>query len=223
MNTHNQLNSSTSICTNTKWKLFYENIWPILDSAIYSFIPAILLSVFNFLIVISILRAAKERAKFRVFKTKASIGRLVSLSVKYPQEIMNTNNNIKRLSVPHFVFNQRLANKRISNKHINIEDCKNGRSSIQKFNKSEINLNKDINNNFITVKLLLITISFMFMTMPNGILKIIEKRNEENLLKQFAEILQYLNHCLNFLFYCISGRIFREEAKRLLSFTINKS
>jgi hypothetical protein len=57
------------------------------------------------------------------------------------------------------------------------------------------------------------------MTMPNGILKIVGKRNEDNLFKAFAEILQYLNHTLNFVFYCISGRVFRTEAKRLFNFT----
>jgi hypothetical protein len=214
----NQSNSSTNMCVNTKWKFFYEKIWPFLDSTIYSFIPSILLSVFNFLIVISLIRAAKERSKFRVFKTKSSIGRLISLSLKNPEEIMTTN-NIKRLSVPHCTLNHRLINKRISNKHINLEDCRLGRSSVQKFSKNETNLNKEFNNNFITAKLIFITISFMFMTMPNGILKIVGKRNEDNLFKAFAEILQYLNHTLNFVFYCISGRVFRTEAKRLFNFT----
>jgi hypothetical protein len=92
----------------------------------------------------------------------------------------------------------------------------------------------------LTVTLFLINISFMVMTMPAVILQIFFSKsniiywdmvkhfqNEEslkeeeylyyyNLLKAISELLQYLNHSTNFIFYCLSGKTFRDEVKEFL-------
>ena len=91
-----------------------------------------------------------------------------------------------------------------------------------------------ISNKKLTVMMFFINISFCIMSMPIVILQIYydTKRNEIfeqistnrtdskyiqnfynniDLLKAIAEILQYLNHSINFFLYIFSGKTFREE------------
>jgi hypothetical protein len=101
----------------------------------------------------------------------------------------------------------------------------------------------------LTITLFLVSISFFMMTMPMVVLQIIEaeyffqiadlkfqndtliynhilKLNQEidyfDLLKSIAELLQYLNHSINFILYVISGKTFRNETKKFLSRLIRK-
>ena len=45
--------------------IFYQTYWAYIDAAAYSFLPFTLLSTFNFLIVVFIIRAAKVRSKLK--------------------------------------------------------------------------------------------------------------------------------------------------------------
>ena len=45
-----------TICSNDKWFSFYEKVWMNIDATIYSFLPFILISVFNSSIVIILIR-----------------------------------------------------------------------------------------------------------------------------------------------------------------------
>jgi hypothetical protein len=121
------------------------------------------------------------------------------------------------------------------------------RSSINEtsilLNKKKLSMIKFIDKR-LTITLFLVSISFFMMTMPMVVLQIIEaeyffkivdlkfqndtllynhifKLNQEiyyfDLLKSIAELLQYLNHSINFILYVISGKTFRNETKTFLS------
>ena len=93
------------------------------------------------------------------------------------------------------------------------------------------------NNRRLTLVLFLINISFSAFTMPIVILQIIhqvrfneviklmldqELPTDEvvtfELLKAIFELLQYLNHSINFFLYCLSGSTFRQETISILSY-----
>lgn len=74
------------------------------------------------------------------------------------------------------------------------------------------------------VLVLLINVSFFAFTMPIVILQIVDLFNvvgHQNLLKEVAELLQYLNHSVNFFLYILSGKQFRNEAKKLIMSFLN--
>ena len=64
-----------------------------------------------------------------------------------------------------------------------------------------------------TVMLLTVSLAFVVLTGPICIRSIF--RNSRRLFYGITVILQYLNHCINGVLYCISGSRFRQELKDL--------
>ena len=81
------------------------------------------------------------------------------------------------------------------------------------------------NQTQITAMLLLVSVSFLLLTGPMGILLIVERyvwvpgtmkeKAVARLVHSVIDNLMYMNHAINFIFYCFSGRKFRTELKRM--------
>nr|QVK45796.1 G protein-coupled receptor [Proales similis] len=56
------------ICIDVVWSSFYERYWLYIDASIYSFIPSILLTIFNISIIRYLFKAAEESHKLKQFK-----------------------------------------------------------------------------------------------------------------------------------------------------------
>ena len=54
-------------CVDTIWHEFYEKYWLYIDASIYSFIPSILLIIFNVSIIRRLFKAAEENLKLKKF------------------------------------------------------------------------------------------------------------------------------------------------------------
>jgi hypothetical protein len=73
--------------------------------------------------------------------------------------------------------------------------------------------------------LLSISLSFLFFTIPVFVIEQIQKYLNENemtenwkIITSLGYMLMYLNHVINFFFYCLLGPKFRNEVKRLIPF-----
>ena len=214
-NTINKNNTQnfTKICTNNKWKSFYANYWIYIDASVYSFLPFTLITIFNTLIIIRLVKEEKKSfelqqtvfgSQYSVFKIRNRVSRTEIKRVTYQKRRMaiiecNRNNSLLRVVMCH---NQRKRHK--------------------------------INTKVSILTILLITISFCILTMPIAIFEILNENyikkfskltifakylfyddfeEKFNRLKSLFQLLQYINHSINFLLYCVSGRTFRQEAK----------
>ncbi|XP_070206116.1 probable G-protein coupled receptor B0563.6 [Littorina saxatilis] len=85
---------------------------------------------------------------------------------------------------------------------------------------------KVVTNTNITVMLLMVSFTFLLLTSPVAIVLLVKRyywlpdtnaeRARARLTHAFVDNLMYTNHAVNFVLYCVSGRRFREELKRLL-------
>ncbi|XP_041374784.1 thyrotropin-releasing hormone receptor-like [Gigantopelta aegis] len=81
------------------------------------------------------------------------------------------------------------------------------------------------NQRQMTVMLLLVSFSFLLLTGPMGIVLIVERyvwiprtlkqTAVSRLLHSVIDNMMYMNHAINFMFYCFTGRKFRNELKRM--------
>ena len=65
---HNKTNHHSeveAICVDTIWNAFYETYWVYIDASIYSFIPSLLLIIFNFSIIRHLFKAAEESLRLK--------------------------------------------------------------------------------------------------------------------------------------------------------------
>ena len=199
--THSVNNSSASLCTNNIWNDFYDNYWIYIDATVYSFLPFVLITIFNVSIIICLLK--EKTLNLEVNKSEVVILKNQKLRGTLLNNVCNENEN-----------------ERIKTK-------KRRRSCTQ-------------NNTRLTLTLFFINISFCVLTMPIVILQIViyvqinnnmssmmlnddrldcsqKKENINDLLKAIFELLQFLNHSLNFFLYCLSGSAFREETIMVFS------
>ena len=236
----NSFNSSTmNVCINDKWYDFYDNYWIYIDAAVYSFLPFVLITITNISIIIFLVKEKKKSLtlqRFRVTKFR-----------KFDSAIMHSNyftekNNIKdssRLQSNSLISSaskqDQLKGRMIIAEHDRKHSVFEIASRYKRF---------PINNKRLTIMIFLINISFSILTMPIVILQIIhqqkindmietiftekstqtfeEKENIFNLLKAIFELLQFLNHSVNFFLYCLSGTTFRRETMIVLSKAYNR-
>ena len=212
------------VCTHKMWITFYDMYWSYIDATIYSFLPFFLLSIFNTLIILRLVK--EKRGSLRLQKPEN-----VSVVSHEKSEIANDRNLkkstkllVKKLTVAEY-------NSKNSLETISV--------SVKKIRNSSKN-----NNKRLTITILLINISFCVLTMPIVILqiadqldannqmdnrrnrnntKILEKKvdksfdeNYFNMIKALFELLQYLNHSINFFLYCLCVKTFRNETKLFL-------
>jgi hypothetical protein len=240
-NKNNNTNKLAGFCRYEKWKTFYQNYWAFIDASIYSFLPLTLLSIFNILIVIFLIKAARVRSKLksheRTLTNSAYVSYKKTTTTKVAKNSLKQQNKIEMSDGTNFSTSVKMSKNRISNVNTN---------QIDKVAENTKNVNKRL-----TVMMLLINISFCLMSMPivisqikyqldykdneaklKGLSYLQEETSEfysefehdiENyyeifdFFKSIAEILQYLNHSINFFLYCLSGKTFRKETKNFLS------
>ena len=217
------INSTIYVCTNSKWDIFYQNYWIYIDATVYSFLPFALITIFNISIVLCLIKQKRNRNK------------LQSLKFKKPQTIFIHKNANKEDSLSSYILRSYIPkNVRLQRRMAIVEY--NQEDIIAKIAFCYIKRSSTENNRRLTIMLFLINISFSILTMPIVILQIINQIRINNMIKSIAtedttfidrngvfdllkaifEILQYLNHGINFILYCLSGSTFRRETMIIL-------
>ena len=268
--TKNSSNSKTfdSFCSYTKFDGFYEYVWPYIEASVYSFVPLILLIIFNILIFRSIINAEIERLKMTEAQKPLKLKKRKTVH-NLPSEINKSEKKFFDTRV-RFYHKKEGVNKKVAQRvellsktacrpdiHIHLTSAKQTfigdklssskncsivevikRKSITV--RASLELYKNYKNvkstkKRLTLTMFLISFSFCLLSMPIVILEIyynIRKKQFLNYasssigkyedfdshfkdfdsLKAIAELLQNLNHSMNFFLYCISGKTFRNEA-----------
>jgi hypothetical protein len=62
-----------STCSYSKWNRFHEEYWSYIYATIYSFLPFLLISVFNVLVIIYLKRAEKNFSQYKLQYRKSSV------------------------------------------------------------------------------------------------------------------------------------------------------
>ncbi len=175
-----------STCSYSKWNRFYEEYWSYIDATIYSFLPFLLISVFNVLVIIYLKRAEKNISKYKLQYRKSSIPNQFIVNLELDKLNKTSTNFYKRRKKNFKLKSLKSINRRLTLTvlFINISFCILSSPMVI---LQIVQLNRedafDINNKSL------------------------------DLFLAIAEILQYFNHTTNFFFYCLSATNFREEAK----------
>ena len=226
MNSFNK--SKQYICTNTKWDDFYQYYWIYIDALVYSLLPFVLISIFNISIIRSLVKEKRKRVKLQMVKIKMD-----KRSQRYSPSASDIAINKSSLKSNQNSFIESNTKYHILERRMAIVEHNQIDAAFRHKKPSYMKSNKHI-----SIMLFLINISFSILTMPIVILQIINhlkqsntfglmlteehaqirEENEDffNLLKAFFELLQYLNHSINFVLYCLSGATFRRETKVVL-------
>ncbi|KAL8596479.1 hypothetical protein ACOMHN_044017 [Nucella lapillus] len=169
---------------------FMEKIYTVIDASIYSFIPFFSLLILNLLII----RQLKHANKFSKQFTE--------------------NRDTKRTPKAKDVETESVSSTEWSKVNSN----RNGGPAAKKKSMTSTNIN---------VMFLLVSFTFLLLTSPIVIVLLygrhywkpstIPERAQFRLTMACVDNIMYSNHAVNFLLYCISGRRFREELKRLLN------
>jgi hypothetical protein len=155
-NSINKNNSQnfTKICINNKWKSFYVNYWIYIDATVYSFLPFTLITVFNALIIIRLIKEGKKSFELQqtVFGSQYSVFKIKNRPSR--TEIKKVNHQKRRMA---------------------IVECNRNKSLLRVVMSHEQKKHHTINTKLSILTILLITILFCILTMPIVILKIINE------------------------------------------------
>ncbi|KAL8609454.1 hypothetical protein ACOMHN_037976 [Nucella lapillus] len=179
---------------------FMRKIYTWIDASIYSFIPFISLFILNLLII----RQLKVSQKFSQQFTDSKIGK--------------TNTDLSTSDVSTTVAGERTKEPGSISTIRKTKENRDGEKDSRKKATTSTN---------ITVMLLLVSFTFLLLTSPVVLVLLYKRyhwlprtpaeRARARLTHAFVDNLMYTNHAINFLLYCISGRRFRQELKRLLA------
>nr|KAG5687824.1 hypothetical protein BaRGS_025464 [Batillaria attramentaria] len=180
-------------------------IYTWIDASIYSFIPFLTLLVLNILII----RQVHASRKFQ--KDRANVPRGTSVKV-----VANDGDSADRSSVYTVETN-------VSTDNVNMESSQAWKKAS---NSDKSKASAATSNANVTMMLLLVSFTFLLLTSPVVIVLLYKRyywlpstpleKARARLTHAFVDNLMYTNHAVNFLLYCISGRRFREELKRLV-------
>lgn len=222
LNINNNNNKTNfNVCEYVYLSEFYEQFWVYIDATIYSFIPFIVLTILNILIIICIKKAENINQKLNQVNRKSFTTNFNKLDLVNNMSDLNNNNEQNELKV-FGVLKPELK-----------QTFKSEESVKLMFRNNRLKLN---NNRFkktrLIVMLFTINIFFCLLSMPMSFLQIFyyryvtldsnkmyEDEKEDyldiiDLLHTVAELLQFLNHSTNFILYSLSGKTFRNETKR---------
>ena len=90
-----------SFCSYSKWNRFYEEYWSYIDATIYSFLPFLLISVFNVLVIIYLKRAENNISKYKLQVRKSSIPNQFFVSLELGK-LNKTSRNFYKRRKKHF-------------------------------------------------------------------------------------------------------------------------
>ena len=172
--------------SNSVYFYFMVSVWPLIDLLLYSYIPFLVMFVCTLKII------------YRLFKINRRLkkhARVKSIRVDKRKSKTSSSNQLEsKTSVSN------LSEVKIN---LNKKDKKSPNNQLVK------RLSKK--NNQIYKLLLTLNLSFFLMVTPIVLLTSLDIFKDKNQISfEIANILAYLNHCLNFLFYGFSCKFYRQ-------------
>jgi len=210
-----------NVCEYVYLSEFYEQFWVYIDATIYSFIPFIVLTILNILIIIFIKKAENINQKLNQVNRKSFTSTNFNKLDLVNNNMSDLNNN--ELKVFDGGLNPELKQTFKSEESVKLMFRNNNRLKLNnnRFKKTRL-----------IVMLFTINIFFCLLSMPMSFLQIfyyryvtldsnkmyVDEKEDYldiiDLLHTVAELLQFLNHSTNFILYSLSGKTFRNETKR---------
>ena len=210
---------------------FMKKIYTWIDASIYSFIPFLSLLALNVLIIKQLKTSRKFSKQFTERRGGNKTSKVSKLRVEMEgdtvtSDVCTSNTDLSRSefnsceTVDECVDSVPSATKSISIISGKKANGGGGRSeSTPAAKKAAVNTN-------ITMMLLMVSFTFLLLTSPVVIVLLYKRyywlpstnaeKAQARLTHAFVDNLMYTNHAVNFLLYCLSGRRFRLELKRLL-------
>lgn len=196
--THALVDLGERSCTTTSplAEKFMNKVWPWIDASLYSFVPLILLILFNILIISSLVRASQNIDKLTNRNPNQTKSNNAST---YSHHNLNTNNH-------HVYMPAQYGN------HHQQQNGMNGQQQQQQQTPQVSSTNRRL-----TIMLLVVSTTFLITSTPIVTLQTVElvgglnNSNLLNIIKGIFLSLQYLNHSINFFLYAVTGKTFRRE------------
>ncbi|CAF3608406.1 unnamed protein product [Rotaria sp. Silwood1] len=200
----------------------YQRLFSSIDLCFYSVIPSLLIIIFNTLIISTMFYAIKQRRTYlqasSCLPTMNTSQRNPNIKTKSSSSIRTPffrSRSVESTPAPRsFISHGRLYHNGLN---------KNG---FQRKSQRILFDSTSATGIRLTCSLLVISFIFVLCTLPISIRHLLAEfipgyRHTSTTYWQITQliltILMYLNHAINFVLYCLTGRAFRRECRRLLS------
>ncbi|CAF0821833.1 unnamed protein product [Didymodactylos carnosus] len=208
IHTDNNSTSSPTVCdVLQKYRPIYMRFAIATMISVY-LIPFLIIGFGNMLIIIRLSRSKQLLNNMDKNPEPNGLESVGGTSLRYNDSILSGSNNYEHsalLNKSHLTLEESVPphNQVLSNKHQTFQTHLKGGTQRK-----------------ITLTLLLVSWSFLLLNTPYCILWLlnyIHKFENENLktLKELTELLMLTNFCINFILYCLSGKLFRAHLKYL--------
>ncbi|CAF1218452.1 unnamed protein product [Adineta steineri] len=201
----------------------HRKLLSFIDLCLYSVIPSILILIFNILIIIAMFHALKKRRDYLQANSytptlnSSPRNKNKSSSTIRTQFLRSRSAESSPAIRSHSQTNkQRIYRDPVNNKMVEQD---------QKQNTNQKTLLDPTSATGIRLTCLLLLISFIFVvcTLPISIRPLIvdylpsfKSTKRWRITQDCLTLLMFLNHAINFVFYCLTGRAFRSECRKLL-------
>ena len=224
---------------------YMKKIYTWIDASIYSFIPFVSLLALNVLIIKQLRISRRFSKQFTERRSGNKAAKLSSMRVEIDGDTVNSGVYTSNTDLSNSVFNScetvdesvdRVPSVAMKVSIPTISGGKKVSSSSGSGSGDDADggrpgggstpAKRATASSNITVMLLMVSFTFLVLTSPVVIVLLYKRyywlpatpaeRAQARLTHAIVDNLMYTNHAINFLLYCISGRRFREELKRLL-------
>ncbi|CAF1135553.1 unnamed protein product [Rotaria magnacalcarata] len=197
----------------------YRHVLSSIDLCFYSVIPSLLIIIFNILIILTMYYAIKQRRNY--LQANSCLPTTDTSQGKHHQKNKSSSSNRSP-----FFRSRSGESTPVGHGFMPHGQLCHVRSSKTGFqNKSQRVLFDSTNATGMRLTLSLLIISFVFVlcTFPISIRSLIidifpgqNKKSHWQIAQLCLTILMYFNHAVNFVLYCLTGRAFRRDCRKLL-------
>ncbi|UJR22052.1 hypothetical protein I4U23_025120 [Adineta vaga] len=197
----------------------HRDILSFIDLCLYSVLPSLLIIIFNILIILTMFYALKQRRNYlqasSCIQTTDTCARNMTQKTKSSASIrtqfFRSRSGESSPAGRSFIPQSRLYHNGLNKTN---PERKSPQVPLDSTSATGIRL---------TCLLLVISFTFVLCTLPISINALFAKALSKykstthwQIRQLSLTVLMYLNHTINFVFYCLTGRVFRNECHKLL-------
>ncbi|CAF0960676.1 unnamed protein product [Rotaria sordida] len=202
----------------------HRTLLAFIDLCFYSILPSILILILNILIILTIYHAIRKR---RDYLQANSYIQTTNTSQRNKNKTSSTNRTQFLRSRSAESVPAGRSSSQIHKQHRTSQTARNNifieHNNKQKTNQKKLFDPTNITGIRLTCLLLIVSFVFVLCTLPISIRSLIadylsrQKSTERlQIMHVCLTLLMYLNHTANFVLYCVTGRSFRNECRKLL-------
>ncbi|CAF3359947.1 unnamed protein product [Rotaria socialis] len=215
LQTHDGYHPNFKSCSLTK----YRGVLSSLDLCFYSIIPSLLIIIFNILIILTMYYAIKQRRNY--LQANSYLPTTNTSQGKHVQKNKSSSSNRSPFFRSRSGESTPVGHTFMS--HGQLYHVRSSKTGFQQKSQRILFDSTTATGMRLTLSLLIISFIFVLGTFPVSIRLLIldnfpeqKKKSHWQITQLCLTVLMYFNHTVNFVLYCLTGRAFRRDCRKLL-------